>query len=122
MNMLGKFFGNIGERYAEKYLKRCGYTIIERQHNAGFVEIDILARRGKTLAIFEVKSVSHRNTEHDPFHPRHRVTQTKRKKLATFAEYYLNEHPTTYTEIAIGIIIVSLQEILRHPHIEVIWI
>ena len=121
MFILCKFFGNIGEKYAEKYLKTCGYTIIARQYHAKFVEIDILAKRGKTLYVFEVKSVSYRNILHSPFHPIHRVNNRKIKKMTMFANYYINKH-REYTAVAMGVIIVSLAEELQYPEIEIIWI
>ena len=121
MFILCKFFGNIGEKYAEKYLKSCGYKIIARQRRLKFVEIDILARRGKTLYVFEVKSVSQGNTQYSAFNPVYRVDQRKRKKMTYFAEYYLNKHPE-YDGVAIGIIIVSLADDLDYPEIEIVWV
>ena len=121
MFILCKFFGNIGEKYAEKYLKTRGYTIIARQHLAKFVEIDILAKRGKTLYVFEVKSVSHRNTSHAPFHPVHRVNYRKIKNMRMFADHYLNRHHE-YIGAKIGVIIVSLADDLDYPEIEVVWV
>ena len=122
MFILCKFFGNVGEKYAEKYLKSCGYTIIARQHNAKFVEIDILAKMGNTLYVFEVKSVSHRNTGPAmSFHPIHRVTRRKIKKMNMFADYYLNKH-WEYTTASVGIIAVFLDEKKMYPEIEITWL
>ena len=73
------------------------------------------------LYVFEVKSVSHRNTPHSPFHPIHRVTTKKIRKMRMFADYYLNKHPE-YTGAALGVIIVSLAETLKKPEFEVVWI
>ena len=121
MFILCKFFGNIGEKYAEKYLKTCGYTILAKQRRLKFVEIDILAKRGKVLYVFEVKSVSHRNTPDSPFHPLYRVTPRKIRKMQMFAEYYLNSH-SRYNSAALGVIAVYLAEDLKKPEIELIWI
>ncbi len=120
MFILCKFFGNIGEKYAEKYLKSCGYKIIARQHNAKFVEIDILAQREGTLYLFEVKTSSRSISDHSPFHPAYRVNQRKIKKMSQFADAYLNNHQE-YVGAAIGVIVVSLAEELSHPEIEIIW-
>ncbi|MCY4577319.1 MAG: YraN family protein [Candidatus Kaiserbacteria bacterium] len=121
MSTLSKFFGNIGEKYAEKYLTSRGYSIIATQCNAKFVEIDILARQEKTLYLFEVKSVSHRNIDSSAFHPVHRVNHRKIKKMDAFATFYLNDHPE-YTGAAMGIITVSLAEELQYPDIQIVWI
>ena len=121
MSILSKFFGNIGEKYAQKYLESHGYTIIDRQHRAAFVEVDILAKREDVLYVFEVKSVSHRNTQSAPFHPVRRVSNDKVKRMGIFADHYLNDHPE-YLGASLGVIVVSLAEELRYPDIEVIWL
>ena len=121
MFTLCKFLGNVGEKYAEKYLRNCGYTVIARQHHAAFVEIDILAKKEDVLYIFEVKSVSHGNTEYMPFHPAHRVSRRKIKKMRMFAEYYLNKH-REYTTASVGVIAVFLAEDVLYPEIEIIWL
>ena len=122
MFILCKFFGNVGEKYAEKYLKNCGYTIIARQHRTKFVEIDILAKRRNVLYVFEVKSVSHRNIDTTSFHPIHRVSRRKIQKMSLFADYYLNIHREDYATASIGIISVFLDEDLPHPDIEITWL
>ena len=121
MFILCKFFGNIGEKYAEKYLKKCGYKIIARQHRFSFVEIDILARKGKTLYVFEVKSVSHGNIAHSFFHPVRRVTRKKIRKMRMFADHYFNRHPS-YTDVALGVIVVVLAPELKKPDIDIVWL
>ena len=121
MFILCKFIGNIGEKYAEKFLKRCGYTIVARQYRASFVEIDILAHKGKTLYVFEVKSVSHRNIDHSPFYPLYRVRPQKIRKMGRFVDYYLNSH-SQYTGVAMGVIVVVLSDKLKKPKIEIVWI
>ena len=59
MNILKKFIGNIGEQYAEKYLKTHNHTIIDRQRKEKYVEIDILSEKDGIIYAFEVKTVSH---------------------------------------------------------------
>lgn len=121
MFILCKFFGNVGEKYAEKHLKKCGYKIIARQYHAKFVEIDILAKREDTLYVFEVKTVSHRNTTAMPFHPSHRVSHRKIKKMNMFADHYLNNH-REYTTASVGVISVFLDDTLPQPEIEIAWV
>ena len=50
--------GMRGERLAAKYLKRCGYKIVERNFKCPFGEVDIIARQGDVLAFVEVKARS----------------------------------------------------------------
>ena len=48
--------GALGEEIAEKYLKKQGYKIIEKNYHASkFSEIDIIARHKKMLVFVEVK-------------------------------------------------------------------
>jgi len=50
--------GRLGELAAEKYLKKKGYRILERNFNGRFGELDIIARKGETLVFVEVKTRS----------------------------------------------------------------
>lgn len=50
--------GNLGENIAAKRLADEGYEILERQWRYKHKEIDIIARKGNTLAIVEVKTRS----------------------------------------------------------------
>ena len=47
--------GDIGERFARKYLVQKGYTIIQSNVHLRFAELDIVAARGGKYYFFEVK-------------------------------------------------------------------
>ncbi len=51
-------FGRYGERLAEKYLKKKGYHILERNFNGRFGEIDLIVSNSKVLVFVEVKTRS----------------------------------------------------------------
>ncbi len=51
-------FGRIGERTAEEYLCRKGYRIITANYRAEGGEIDLVAKKGRTLVFVEVKAKS----------------------------------------------------------------
>jgi len=53
-NQLGKK----GEQLAVNYLLKKGYDIIERNYRFDKAEVDIIAKKGQTLAIVEVKTRS----------------------------------------------------------------
>ena len=55
-NMHDKRLGKAGEDAAAKYLKKAGYTIVERNFRTSFCEVDIIARKGDILAFVEVKT------------------------------------------------------------------
>jgi len=50
--------GKIGEDYACDYLKKQGFTILERNYLKKWGEIDIVAKKGSKIHFVEVKSVS----------------------------------------------------------------
>ncbi len=50
--------GRYGEQLAEKYLKKKGYRIVERNFNGRFGEIDLIVSKSKVLVFVEVKTRS----------------------------------------------------------------
>ena len=79
--------GNLGERAAARYLRRRLYRILERNWFFYRKEIDIIARRGDTLVICEVKTRSH--DELSPYGPASRaVDAQKRRNLLIAARGY----------------------------------
>lgn len=49
-------FGWFAETLCVWWLRLRGYTVLARRYDAGVGEIDIVARRGNTLAVIEVKA------------------------------------------------------------------
>ena len=58
MNLSPLDKGKIGEKYAEKYLKKNGYKILERNMRNEYSEIDIIAESKEYIIFVEVKSRS----------------------------------------------------------------
>lgn len=52
--------GHWGEDVAADYLRRKGYTIVERDWRSGHYDLDIIACDGETLVFVEVKTRSNR--------------------------------------------------------------
>ena len=48
--------GREGEDYAARYLEGLGYDILARRFRSAFGEVDIVARKGDSLAFVEVKT------------------------------------------------------------------
>lgn len=48
--------GRLGERIAERLLRRCGLTILARNWRAAGGELDLAALEGETLVFVEVKT------------------------------------------------------------------
>ena len=73
------------ERLAEKFLVDSGYSIIEKNWQAGHKEIDLIARKDKTVVFVEVKGAM----SNEFGHPSERVDQRKRANLIEAAEKYI---------------------------------
>jgi len=80
-------FGNRGEREAQRFLKKQGYVILERQFTTRFGEIDLIARDGDEIVFVEVKA-RHSDLFGDP---EASVTDTKLQKIAAVGEQYLSQ-------------------------------
>lgn len=52
----GNFLGRISEDFVERVLRVAGFTIIAKNINLNFTEIDIIAVRGDKLYVFEVRA------------------------------------------------------------------
>lgn len=81
--------GDLGEAAAARYLKRRFYRILERNWFFYRKEVDIIARRGRTLVICEVKTRTYRSEEPSPFGtPSVAVDAAKQKNLLVAARAY----------------------------------
>ena len=48
--------GDLGERAAVRYLRRSFFRVLDRNYRAGGAEIDVVAKRRRTLIFVEVKT------------------------------------------------------------------
>lgn len=55
-NPHNKMLGAAGERKARNYLRLHGWKILEKNYKNPFGEIDIIAKKGETVAFIEVKT------------------------------------------------------------------
>lgn len=81
--------GQRGERRAAWFYRLRGYAILERNARLPAGEIDLVVRRGSTIAIVEVKT---RQTNlagegHEA------VTRTKRERMIRLGDQYAAKHP-----------------------------
>ena len=77
--------GKTGENIAIEYLKKIGYTIIERNFLAIQGEIDIIAKDGKELVFIEVKTRTNKKFGM----PVDAVNEIKQKHFIRTVKYYL---------------------------------
>ncbi|MEW5895977.1 MAG: YraN family protein [Candidatus Omnitrophota bacterium] len=79
--------GRAGESAAVKFLKACGYKILEQNYHKSYGEIDIVAMDGETLCFIEVKT----RENLDYGHPFEAVTPSKQRNIRKMAKTYLME-------------------------------
>lgn len=79
--------GKIGEDIAQKYLKKQGYKILERNFKTKYAEIDLVARQKNELVFVEV-----RTKKGEAFGtPEESLNQRKLRKLWWNARGYTNK-------------------------------
>lgn len=92
--------GEIGEEVACRFLKKHGYSIVERNYTRKWGEIDVLALNKDIMSFIEVKAVSDdgllkfsRETDQkDIYRPEDNVHPWKLKRLYRTIESYLAEN------------------------------
>ena len=91
--------GEIGEDLACKFLKKGGFSVIERNYTKKWGEIDIIAEKSNKLHFIEVKSVTRvtlegnvtRVTNLDEYRPEDNMHPWKIKRLHRAIQTYLLE-------------------------------
>ncbi len=80
--------GKLGEKMAEKYLRKEGYTIIEKNFHSAYGEIDLIAVRKDYIIFIEVKLRS--NKQYGDI--RYTINSTKQNKLIKTAYLFLSQN------------------------------
>ena len=104
--------GDLGERAAVRYLRFRLYRILDRNYRAGSAEIDIVAKRRRTLIFVEVKT---RRLEKENAtrltRPAAAVTPEKQEHIVRAARIWLSRHPSSDLSVRFDVI-----EVLLDPH------
>src|SRR5262245_14615314 len=78
--------GGDGERAAERFLRKRGYTIVERNYRCRVGEVDLIALHRGAVVFIEVKTL-----RRAPFAvSQDAVGVRKQRQIARVAEHYLN--------------------------------
>jgi putative endonuclease len=81
-------FGQLGERVAERWLRRNGWRVLQRRFRSGHRDIDLVAEREGTVAFVEVKA-----RRGDRFgDPVEAVHWRKRRELWRSASVWISRH------------------------------
>ena len=110
--------GREGEAIAAAHLEDAGWTVLERNYRAGRNEVDLIVRRGRTVAFVEVKS--RRGTGFG--HPLEAITRHKRGEIAKVARAWVRARGgmrgLSMRFDAVAVSFGSAREAREAPHIE----
>ena len=104
--------GRRGERYAERYLKKKGYRLAERNLRRKAGEIDLVMWDGEDLVIVEVRTV-HLHGE-GPLEER--IPYRKRRQLVRLARGLVAELPDPLPPVRFDLCVVILEPERRITH------
>jgi putative endonuclease len=95
--MSRKDIGALGERIAAEYLRRKGFTLVDKNVARKTGELDVVMRNGATMHFVEVKTVlcyefpAAESTE-DAYDPADNLHPQKIRKVARTAEWYVMQN------------------------------
>ncbi|HEV2303627.1 MAG TPA: YraN family protein [Stellaceae bacterium] len=101
--------GRFAERFARWRLRLAGWRIVARDWRCPAGEIDLVARRGRVLAVIEVKS------RPDAAAAAEALTRRQRRRIARAAEAFLLTRPDLAgLEVRFDVILVAPRRLPRH--------
>ncbi len=107
--------GTWGEEFALRYLRRRGYTLVERNYRTRYGELDLIVRHHNTLVFVEVKT--RRGVGFGD--PLEAVTPRKQATIRALAERYLSEREPDLDEVRFDVVgILAGDGAPRVTHIE----
>jgi len=98
--------GKLGEKTAQKFLKKRGYRIRETGFRCPRGEIDIVAQRKDWLVFVEVRTRS----SPDFGTPEESITQAKKERLIASALTYNNTHQNLPPQWRIDVVAIELDD------------
>lgn len=113
MSAARQAFGELGERIAERWLRRSGWRVVERRFRSGHRDIDLVMEREGTVAFVEVKA-----RRGDRFGtPVEAVNWRKQKELSRSATVWIARHgraDTSYRFDVVGVLVEGERVRVRH--------
>ena len=108
--------GKLGEKLAQKFLKRKGYRILETGFRCREGEIDIIAQQKDYLVFIEVRTKSSLRFGT----PEESITQKKKEKLITSASTYISTHQNITSLWRIDVVAIEIDQKGKSKRIELI--
>ncbi len=106
-NFYKKLLGSKGEKIAEKYLKKQGYAILERNYKTHYGEADLIASKDGVIVFIEVKTRT--STEYGL--PCEAVDSKKQNRYRRICEYFFYERRFDNVEVRFDVIEILGDEI-----------
>ena len=113
MSAATQAFGEIGERVAERWLRRKGWRIMQRRFRSGHRDIDLVAERDGLVAFVEVKA--RKGAEFGG--PVEAVNWRKQRELTRSAHVWISRHgrpSDSYRFDVIGVLVAGSTVRVRH--------
>ena len=113
MSAARQAFGELGERIAERWLRRQGWRIVQRRFRSGHRDIDLVAERDGLVAFVEVKARRGQRFG-DPVEA---VNWKKQRELGRSARVWIARHgraPEAYRFDVIGVLVAGPRVQVRH--------
>lgn len=82
-----RIFGNQAETFVAQHLQKNGYTIVERNYQKRYGEVDIIARKKDVYAFVEVKL-----RKPSPIPIQASISWSKQRKISLVAREYIARH------------------------------
>jgi putative endonuclease len=113
MSAARQAFGELGERIAERWLRRQGWRVVQRRFRSGHRDIDLVVEREGTVAFVEVKA--RRGSRFGD--PVEAVNWSKQKELVRSASVWIDRHgrpSESYRFDVVGILVEGDRVRVRH--------
>src|SRR2546421_4663220 len=113
MSAAKQAFGELGERIAERWLKRKGWRVVQRRFRSGHRDIDLVVEREGTVAFVEVKARLGREFG-DPVEA---VNWSKQRELVRSASVWIDRHgrpDDSYRFDVVGVLVEGDRVRIRH--------
>lgn len=108
--------GKLGEKLAQKFLKKKGYRILETDFRCRMGEIDIVAQQKDYLVFVEVRTKS----SLDFGTPEESITQSKKEKIINSALTYISTHQNLPLLWRIDVVAIEVDQKGKSKRIELI--
>jgi putative endonuclease len=113
MSAAKQAFGELGERIAERWLRRQGWRVVQRRYRSGHRDIDLVVERDGTVAFVEVKA--RRGAQFGD--PVEAVNWSKQKQLIRSASTWIDRHgkPSEFYRFdVVGVLVEGDRVRVRH--------